>query len=216
MNRLATPIIWIFRPIRKRWLGRNLANIISLARVPLMIWILSKLPYADAWETVWLILWVGAVQTLDGLDGAVARGLNTSNATGGTIDGIVDKLNTLMFIGLLVWTLPRDGMNVGLIFFICVVIVMVMVFQVLSAVENNRRRELSEELHEEFRSRLPAQVNFIASMLTIAICWVIPSDYVAALALGLGAATMMVLSIWSLDDYTQDRQRLEMRVLRLV
>ena len=210
MDWLATPFIWLFWPIRTRWLGRNIANLISLARLPLMIWILTKLVDADPWQTLRLVLLVGAVQVLDGLDGAVARGLNASGPTGGAIDGGVDKINTLLFVGTLIGQLLQGDANQALIILSCIILLAVIFLQVGTIRINNQRRQITDARHQSFGSRLPAQVNFIASMLIIAICWVIPSEAATAWALFFGADLMLFLSAWTLADYNEDLIQLQL------
>lgn len=209
MDWLATPIIWVFWPLRKNVLGKNVANIISLMRVPLMIWILTKLVNADPWQTFQLILLVGLVQVLDGLDGAVARGLGTSGPWGGAIDGGVDKLNTLMFFGVLAWQLLHNDASRVAAIISCLLLAVVIFLQVCTVSVNNQRQKLTKELDYGFGSRLPAQVNFIASMMVIAICWLIPDPALAGWALLLGSTLMMGLSGWALEDYGDDLQQLQ-------
>jgi len=213
MDWLATPIVWVFWPLRKNVLGRNMANLISLVRLPLMVWILTKLVDADPWTTFHLILLVGLVQVLDGLDGAVARGLGTDDARGGAIDGGVDKINTLMFIGVLIWQLLNNDASQVAAVLSCVMLAFVIFMQVITVSVNNQRRHFSTELNKGFGSRLPAQVNFIASMLIIASCWLIQDQAAAGWALFFGSTLMMGLSGWSLQDYVEDLQQLQFEAL---
>lgn len=206
MDWLAAPIIWVFWPIRERWLGRNIANLISLARLPLMIWIMTKLPGANAQQTLYLILWVGVVQILDGLDGAVARGLGSSGPLGGAIDGGVDKINVLMFVGLLIQQLWTNGGHQVLIGISCGLLAGVVFLQICTIDANNQRRILAEKLHKEFRSRLPAQLFFIVSMLAIAGCWLMPNPIIASWMLMLSSSLMLFLAGWTLEDYAVDYQ----------
>lgn len=209
MDWLATPIVWLFWPIRKRWLGCNIANIISLARLPLMVWIMTKLVDADPQQTIRLIFCVGAVQILDGLDGPVARGLGTDGPRGGAIDDGIDKINTLMFVGVLIWQLADDGASKAALGLSCALLAFVVLLQAATIHVNNQRQHLTKELGKSFSSRLPAQVNFIASMLIIATCWLIPDADVAVWVLLLGSDLMLLLSGWTLEDYANDLQQLQ-------
>jgi phosphatidylglycerophosphate synthase len=211
MDWLATPIVWLFWSIRKRWLGRNIANIISLARLPLMVWILTKLVDADPQQTIRLIFCVGVVQILDGLDGAVARGLGTDGPWGGAIDGGVDKINTLMFIGLLIWQMLREP-ETHVAAIICMLLLFnVAVLQVVTILVNSERQYYTDELGSDFDSRLPAQINFVASMLIIAGCWVISDIDTSSLVLATGCIVMVGLSVWSLRDYSDDLRQLKQK-----
>lgn len=209
MDWLASPIVWVFWPIRKRWLGRNVANLISLARLPLMIWVLTKLPAADAQQTLHLILYIGAIQLLDGLDGAVARGLGTAGPWGGAIDGGVDKINTMLFVGLLIRELWYGNGNRVMIGLACCMLAGVVFMQFCTIQVNNRRRKLTTDIGEKFGSRLPAQIFFISSMLIVAACWLIQDDAIASLGLFFGSVTMLGLSGWTLEDYADDLNRLD-------
>ena len=209
---LAIPIVWVFWPIRKSWLGRNIANFISLARLPLMTLVLTKLPTADARETLHLILYIGAIQLLDGLDGAVARGLDTDGPIGGAIDGGVDKINTVLFIGLLIWELWNNGGDRFLIILTGCMLAGVIFMQDCTIYVNNRRRKLTADTNEKFGSRLPAQIFFISSMLVIAGCWLVQDRSAASWLLFASSILMLFLSAWTLGDYDDDLQRLKRKL----
>lgn len=199
---------------RHFWLHDNLANLISIVRLPLMLpllwWLWNIEP---AWRIVPIVA-IGIVQVLDGLDGAVARRLGTTMGTtrgrGAIIDGTVDKLCTLLFVALLLSKLISDPATAVMGYVALAMLLVAAAIQARSAHFNNQRREIFADRRQEFRSRPPAQFAFVGSMLLIAGAWLITSQWLAAAYLSAWAMPAVIgLSAWSMADYAKDARRLE-------
>ncbi|MDD5130154.1 MAG: CDP-alcohol phosphatidyltransferase family protein [Candidatus Omnitrophica bacterium] len=91
---------------------RNLANLTTLLRVILVFFIIAFLNQANAaWQIAGLILLVFTL-LLDGLDGFIARKLNSSNNIGSIIDTLGDRITEnvllifLAYKGLIPFFIP--------------------------------------------------------------------------------------------------------------
>ena len=94
---LTRPLVKILYPHRKKWLVRNLANIISTVRLPLSLFVVVAIIYPGYVNQDAKNLYIGLAAMLivllsDGFDGALARGLDTVSRYGKAVDPVADKV----------------------------------------------------------------------------------------------------------------------------
>ncbi len=104
---------WVVQPLvlllwsrRSSWLVRNLANIISTARLPIsimvVVWGVYPSYHNRNFGPLYLSLAIMLIVLLsDGIDGALARGLMTVSRYGKAVDPLADKVFYLFMIGSL-------------------------------------------------------------------------------------------------------------------
>ena len=94
---LTRPAIKVLYPRRKSWIVKNIANIISTLRLPLSVIVVVYMLYpayiSRNLESLYFSLFVMLIILLsDGLDGAMARGLDSVSRYGKAVDPVADKV----------------------------------------------------------------------------------------------------------------------------
>lgn len=204
---LAYPIFRLNRHPDKWW-SNYAANIMTIARGIITTPLVIGLVLADPSQRGWWLFAIFVVQLTDGADGAIARGTGTESDLGSTLDGAVDKYSAVLLTGgLIAWIRPEFGQaKAGVYIFFLAIIVSA---EYMSIRANKDRMDLFHLLGEKFSSRLPAQIKFGVSMLILGGCWLTPDRAIAAQIFSYGVPVIMLLTIWSAWDYTNDRDELE-------
>ncbi len=124
---IVQPLVLSLWPRRSSWWVRNLANIISTARLPIsimvVVWGIYPAYHNRNLGSLYLSLAVMLIVLLtDGIDGALARGLMAVSRYGKAVDPLADKVFYMFMIGSLTigaWGIvPREVVITMLVFMI--------------------------------------------------------------------------------------------------
>jgi len=94
---LTKPVVRALYPYRSKWFVRNLPNIISTARLPFSLLVVIGMVYPsyveqDAKKLYLSLLVMLVILISDGVDGALARGLEVESRYGKAVDPVADKV----------------------------------------------------------------------------------------------------------------------------
>lgn len=180
---LASPIVWFLLPWRENVLVKNLANVISTARLVLCIYVDYQIVLASNYQSrlFWLLI-VVLLMLSDGFDGALARGLKVESVYGASIDPLADKL---LFGGLLVGLCVVFGNPL-----FSLLAAIVLFIEILNVALGQRLMNLAKALGKVGGSGMWGKLKFGLQCILVLFGWLVPLKVVS-----LTGSTLLLLLV---------------------
>jgi len=196
-------------PSQYPWMERNLANLVTGFRI--VCGLIVSYFLVVAYDTLWILFWFGlAIITImsDGVDGEIARGLQTESTLGKALDPLADKiLLASLSIGLVI-NFTRTFGDIPQYFFVAVMGALFLEISVLitGTQVGIKSRALGQP---PIGSNIYGKVKFAIQCLAMVLGWTIPDRSTACLVATALLVVAMLFSLMSNRGYRRELYKLQ-------
>lgn len=189
---LVNPAVIMLWPRRNAWVVRNLANIISTLRLPVSVavvvsWVYPAYVSRDLGSLYASLLVMFVILMSDGIDGALARGLDAVSRYGKAVDPLADKVFYIAMTACLViggWQIvPQEVAVVMVVFMVPAVYYELRLVAIAIATDREcRKRDAAEPVGANMWGKAKFVLQATAGFVGFGLPWV-SAGFTAAMGL---------------------------------